>query len=447
MELLSALPACLSRWICSLASLLDRRTAPRLAALFFGLLLAAGRRTVTSWFRPAGITDEYRPAYHAVYACGRRTDDCALVLLYQVLRPLLGAMPRLVFALDDTPTRRYGPCVEGAGIHRNPTPGPANAPYVYGHIWVTLALLAGHPLWGTLALPLLARLYVRHKDIPSLPREYRWPFRTKLELAVELLAWLVKWLQNTGKPLWLVADGGYAKKPFLKEARRLGVAVVSRLRKDAALWTLPPWEQPAGKRGPKPKYGDRRIDLPKRAGQRRGWQRVECVQYGEGQTKRIKTFLATWPPAGGAIRVVLVKEAGGWLPFFSTDVEATAEEILTAMADRGAIELAFRDLKEVWGAGQQQLRNLYANIGAYHMNLWALTMVEAACWDRPEEELIDRRGSPWDEEWRRPSAADKRRAIQREILGKEIEASLRRAAEAGDFQAEAERLFKLARGC
>jgi hypothetical protein len=447
MELLSALPSALSRWICSLASLLDRRTAPRLAALFFGLLLAAGRRTVTSWFRPAGITDEYRPAYHAVYACGRRADDCALVLLYQTFRPLLEAMPRLVFALDDTPTRRYGPCVEGAGIHRNPTPGPANAPYVYGHIWVTLALLAEHPLWGTLALPLLARLYVRHKDIGSLPREYRWPFRTKLELAVELMAWLMKWLGNTGKPVWLVADGGYAKKPFLKEARRLGVAVVSRLRKDAALWTLPPWEQPAGKRGPRPKYGDRRIDLSKRAGQRRGWRRVKCVQYGEEQTKCIKTFLATWPPAGGAIRVVLVQEADGWLPFFSTDVEATAEEILTAMADRGAIELAFRDLKEVWGAGQQQLRNLYANIGAYHMNLWALTMVEAACWDRPEEELIDRRGSPWDEEWRRPSAADKRRAIQREILGKEIEASLRRAAEVGDFQAEAERLFKLARGC
>ena len=103
MELLSALPTALSRWIRSLASLLDRRTAPRLAALFFGLLLAAGRRTVTSWFRPAGITDEYRPAYHAVYACGRRTDDCALVLLYQVLRPLLEAMPRLVLRPWTTP--------------------------------------------------------------------------------------------------------------------------------------------------------------------------------------------------------------------------------------------------------------------------------------------------------------------------------------------------------
>lgn len=447
MELLSALPASLSRWIHSLVAQLDRRTAPRLAALFFGLLLAAGRRTVTSWFRPAGITDDFRPAYHAVSACGRNTGDCALVLLYDVLRPLWQTLPRLVFALDDTPTKRYGPCVEGAGLHHNPTPGPSNAPYVYGHIWVTLALLAQHPMWGTLALPLLARLYVRRKDIDTLPDHHEWPFRTKLELAGELLAWLVQWLGNKGKSLWLVADGGYAKKPFLKEARRLKVTVVSRLRKDAALWTLPPEHRPAGKRGPRPKYGSRRIDLKKRAGQPGGWRGVECVQYGKRRTKRVKTFLATWRPAGGAIRVVLVREEDAWLPFFCTDVEASAEEVLTAMADRGAIELAFRDVKEVWGAGQQQLRNLYANVGAYHMNLWAMTMVEAACWDRPEEELIDRRGSPWDDAWRRPSHADKRRAIQREILGKEIEAALGRAAETGDFQAVAERLFKLARGC
>jgi hypothetical protein len=32
---------------------------------------------------------------------------------------------RWLFALDDTPTKRYGRRVEGAGIHHNPTPGPA----------------------------------------------------------------------------------------------------------------------------------------------------------------------------------------------------------------------------------------------------------------------------------------------------------------------------------
>ena len=31
-------------------------------------------------------------------------------------------------------TKRYGPCVEGAGVHRNPTPGPAAQEWVYGRV-------------------------------------------------------------------------------------------------------------------------------------------------------------------------------------------------------------------------------------------------------------------------------------------------------------------------
>ena len=54
-------------------------------------------------------------------------------------------------------------------------------------------------------------------------------------------------------------------------------------------------------------------------------------------TKTIKTFLATWKPAGGLIRVVLVKEDDGWVAFFCTRAAATAEEVLEAAADRGVI--------------------------------------------------------------------------------------------------------------
>ena len=75
-------------------------------------------------------------------------------------------------ALDDTPTERYGPKVQGAGVHHNPTPGPAGGPFVYGHVWVVLGLLARHPAWGVVALPLLARLYVRRKDLPEIGRAH-----------------------------------------------------------------------------------------------------------------------------------------------------------------------------------------------------------------------------------------------------------------------------------
>src|SRR4029453_14200206 len=130
--------------------------------------------------------------------------------------PLAAGAGRLMLAIDDTPTQRYGPCVEGAGVHHNPAPGPAGAAFVYGHVWVVLGLLAAHPPWGTTALPLLARLYVRRKDLPAVPKAHRPPFLTKLELAVGLIRWALTWLGHWGKPLWAVADGAYAQAALLK---------------------------------------------------------------------------------------------------------------------------------------------------------------------------------------------------------------------------------------
>ncbi len=432
----------LSRAFDAFAAWLDRRTAARLPRLLAGLLFAHGRRTVTSWFRAAGITAEFRPAYHAVYAVGRRTEQLALTA-WHTARPCLAGSRRLLVGLDDTPTARYGPCVEGAGTHRNPTPGPAGEKLLYGHVWVSLAALAHHPTRGTIALPLHARLYVRKKDVAALPRGYRWPFRTKLELAAAELRWLKPWAERHFDELVAAVDGGFAKRPFLRPAREAGFQVISRLRKDAALWSLP-GPKPAGRRGPAPTYGKARISLAKRAGQARGWQQVECVQYGRKVTKTVKTFLATWRPAGGAIRVVLVREVGGWLPLFSTNPEATVVQILEGAADRGAHEQAFKDVKEVWGAGQQQVRNVYANVGAFNLCCWMYSTVEAWAWDQPEAAVVDRSACPWDDPTRRASHADKRKALQRQVLRAEIDAALSGPPDPGRIRELAEQLLALA---
>jgi DDE superfamily endonuclease len=441
---LSQLPALLSAWLSDIAAALDRRSAPRLLALVVGALFAKGRRTVTSWFRAAGINTDFRRGYAALWAAGRRVDALGYRLLCLVLKPLMrraGQGP-LRFAIDDTPTARYGPEVQGAGIHHNPTPGPAGEKFVYGHVWVCLAWLARHPAWGTLALPLQALLYVRAKDVPTLNKHYPWTFRTKLQRAAELVHWLTVWLAGMGKPLWLAVDGAYAKRPFLKPVLAMGVVVFSRLRKDAHLLSLPPTERRRGQRGPLPRYGKERIDLAKRAGHKRGWQRLECWQYGARVVKQVKTFLATWRPAGGVIRVVLVREQRGWLAYFGSDATVSAEAVLEMMADRAAIEQTFHDVKEVWGAGQQQVRNVYASIGAMAVNLMCYSVVEAWAWLRKEEELVSR--ASWDEEWRRPSHADKRRALQREILRQEIRAAVGNRPQWRGFQDFATRLLDLA---
>jgi hypothetical protein len=431
------------QWFSWLAAALDRRSAPRLAMLFFGAVLARGRRTVTAWIRSAKLSGRYQSCYIAVAAAGKQADRVAWRLFTAVVRPLLKGASRLTIALDDTPTRRYGPHVQGAGVHHNPTPGPAGSPYVYGHVFVVLALLVAHPAWGVVALPLLARLYVREKDLPGIAPKHRPEFRTKLELAVELLRWAKPWLGLLGLPIWVVADGAYAKADFLKPAKALGMTVVSRLRKDAALRTLP-GPRPAGKRGRPRTYGPDKIDLAKRGGQRRGWSSETLTLYGVAVVKKYKTFLATWRPAGGAIRVILVDEPTGWRAYFCTDTSASVADIMGAIADRFSLEITFRECKQVVGAGQQQVRFIWANVGAFHLCLWTYTLTEAWAWGRTEDELVDRSTSPWDKGSRRPSHADKRRAWRRELLGEEIRAVLRPGASEAEIQATAERLLNLA---
>jgi len=431
------------QWFSRLSSSLDRRSAPRLALLFLGAVLAQGRRTVTSWIRAARMSGQFQSCYIAVAATGKKAETIATGLFLEVVEPLIKGAGRLTLALDDTPTKRYGPHVQAAGVHHNPTPGPAGSPYVYGHVFVVLGLLVTHKAWGTIALPLLARLYVREVDLPSIDPKHRPAFRTKLEQAVELLGWAKRWLGLLKLPIWVVADGAYAKANVLKPAKSMGMTVVSRLRKDAALRSIP-GPKPTGRRGPAPTYGPDVIALAKRAGQRRGWSTEVFDLYGTKAVKKYKTFLATWRPAGGAIRVVLVDEPAGWRAYFCTDTSASVADILGAVADRFSLEITFRECKQVIGAGQQQVRFIWANIGAFHVCLWTFTMTEAWAWGLKDEDLVDRSASPWDKASRRPSHADKRRAWRRALLGEEIRAVLRPGVTEAEIRATADRLLSLA---
>ena len=411
-----------SEWSEWIAAGLHARNRWRLPVLLVGILFASGRRTVTTWLRAAGVSDDFQDYYYFLAALGRKTKSVATQLVTLILRTL--PLPdRLLLVIDDSPTKRYGPEVEGADVHHNPTPGPADQPYLYGHIWVTISLTLRHPKWGAVALPLRAMLYVRQRTMALIPRERHWQrFTTKLQLAARLVEWIVPILKQAGKTVWIVIDGGYTKRPFLRRALKTGATIVGRLRKDAALRDLPPKLKKGQRRGrgrPR-KYGKHKLSLAKRAGHKRGWQTIQCTLYNETVTKTYKTFLATYAPVGQVIRVVLVKEDHGWYAFFCTDPNASVKEILEAFADRATIEQDFHDVKEVWRSGQQQVRNIWTNLVVYNLNLWMHTLVELWAWDRPGEQLVDRSDSPWDDATRRPSHANRRNSLRRWILQNEL---------------------------
>ncbi len=150
--------------------------------------------------------------------------------------------------------------------------------------------------------------------------------------------------------------------------------------------------------------------MSRRAAHPKGWETITCFAYGQRVTKTIKTLLATYRPAGGLIRGVIVKEKHEPEYFSCADPEAKPAEIIGAFADRSAIEQNHRDFKEVWGGGQQQVRNIWTNVAAFNLNLWTHTLVECWAWDKDSSAICDRTTSPWDDPDRRPSHADRRKA-------------------------------------
>jgi hypothetical protein len=121
------LPAELAHWVNALSQPLHGRHAGRLLPLLAGLLFARGRRTVTSWLRAAAIGRGFQRYYYFLGSLGRKADFVASLLL-RLAASRLPLGERVVLGLDDSPTKRQGPCVEGAGVHHNPTPGRAGQP-------------------------------------------------------------------------------------------------------------------------------------------------------------------------------------------------------------------------------------------------------------------------------------------------------------------------------
>lgn len=160
---------------------------------------------------------------------------------------------------------------------------------------------------------------------------------------------------------------------------------------------------------------------------------------------RYKTFLATSHVVGGVIRVVLLEHSSGnWAAYISTDASMSVDAILQTVSDRWAIEEHFHDVKEVWGAGQQQVRNLWSNIGCWNLCTWLYAMVELECWDESMEHLVDRSDRPWDNPSRRPSHADRRRRIARKMLRNEFLADLPADPKQTKIRDRFERLLSLA---
>jgi hypothetical protein len=263
-----------------------------------------------------------------------------------------------VSAVDDTKVHRnskqfWGTCT----FHEYTARCPNRAPTVRAHNWVVLGALLRHDSQPAWFLPLSGRLYFRQSQLPRHPEApgRTVPFRTKCELAVELLR---EQIQAVGGRHLGVVDGGFALKSVVRplvlpEPGQPRIEFRTRLRHDARLHALPPQQRRPHQKGPMPKWG-RKLPPPRQGGWwPTPWQEGKAWIYGRVRKVRWKEVVCLWRVVGPEVPVkAVVAKVEGYRKRFTlvtSAVELTGLQMVELFAARFRQEDGFRDLKQQLG--------------------------------------------------------------------------------------------------
>jgi hypothetical protein len=326
---------------------------------------------------------------------------------------------RLILLLDDTLINKSGRQVDGAGFFHDAVTSTAVAHKVtaWGLNVVVLALRVPSP-WGgePLALPVLVRLHRKSKEVETEEEEEL----SLIELAAWMIFQLIEWLPN--HRFRLVADGAYASLLRYEFPR---TAVITRIRRDAALYDLAPPR--TGRRG-RPRTKGKRLATPlglAAACTDADWTTVQVCFRGQMVERKLWSRALLWyeTARSRSLLLVIVRDPSGRQHddfFIASDTTLTPAEVASLYADRWAIEDANRNLKQYLGIQHPQSwvgdgpEHVVALAGWLYSAVWHWYLVVHA----EDPTWPDR---PWYTTKRTPSFADALAALRSEtwsaILG------------------------------
>jgi DDE superfamily endonuclease len=351
------LPEAIIRILAPFAPLFSRRVWCHAQSLLLGAILTPGARTVAAALRMMGLsserhfTNDHRVLNRATWSA----LQAGRILLGLLVARVVPSGAPIVLGADETVARRRGRQLAATGGYRDAVRSTQkHVIRCFGLKWVVMMLLVPVP-WARRvgALPFLTVL-CRPAEQSKMRRH-----KTSVDWVRQMMRQVRRWLP--GRPLGLVVDGGFAAVSLALACVKSQVAMVSRLRWDAALYHRPA-PHPPGKRGPKPLKGTRqrrvqawaeRADTP--------WETVEVDWYG-GRRKTLWGFshTALWhtrglPPVD--IRLVLVGDPEGKLrmeAFCCTDLQATPVQILPWVVMRWSVEVTFEEGRAQLGLETQR---------------------------------------------------------------------------------------------
>jgi DDE superfamily endonuclease len=220
----------------------------------------------------------------------------------------------------------------------------------------------------------------------------------------------------------LICDATYAGKALAGLPAQ--VQVTTRLRCDAALYQPAP--PPTRRRGRPRVKGSRLPDLEVLAGMvTTPFALHNVTRYGRCGIAAVAHFTCLWPSVFGArpVHVVLVRDPsapdGFDLALVSTDLDATAAELVGRYADRWQVEVAFENSRQVMGVGQARNRTQAAveRTVPFGLLCLSLTVVWYAAHGQPAADVIAGRVlAPRYQAKHAPSVADMRTALRCVLL-------------------------------
>lgn len=302
-------------------------------------VLCPGHHTLTRLW--SVMPAEERHSYGA-YARFIRLGRWAMVNLWEDLlhHLLANLVPEgvITILLDDTLIHKSGRKIEGSGWFRDAVRSSARQVVLSRGLNIVVMSLRILPLWGgePLALPILVSLH-------------RKGAATLIELAAEMVFQLESWLPQ--RSFLLVADGAYA--PLLRH-HFPRTAVITRLRRDAALYALAPQRRP-GQLG-RPRLKGERLPNPSQiAALASDWCRSQLRLRDQVVERRLISRHLLWYQTSSSrpLRLVVVRDPHGLQHddfFISSDTSINPSDIATAYYDRWPIEVCFRDIKQSLGA-------------------------------------------------------------------------------------------------
>lgn len=353
------LPSRFAAVILAFAPLFLQRSWRHARVLLTGAIMAPGQRTVASILRITGLAQERRFVnYHRVLSraawCPRAASRILLGLLVAAFVP----SGPVVLGIDDTIERRRGKRIAAKGIYRDPVRSS------HGHFvkasglrWLSLMLLAPIPWAGrTWALPFLTALAPSERYCQQRGRRHKKLTDWGRQLVLQARRWL------PGRELVVVTDSAFAALEFLAAVSRRGVACVTRLRLDAALYDPAPPRLPGTNGRPRTK-GKRLATLSAvLTNPATTWQRVTVPGwYGGGERAvEISTDTAVWRHGGMPIvpiRWVLVRDPLGQFEpqaLLCTNLAQDPVQVLSWFVQRWQLEVTFREVRDHLGVETQR---------------------------------------------------------------------------------------------